>query len=99
MAAFNTTGRLLTFADEFAALSFNDGATGTWTTHFRYDGGGGTDRSLAVNHEAQIYVDPAYGGTSGAPLGLNPFAVSSGGLSITATPTPAADLPYLYNLP
>src|SRR4051794_12870194 len=87
--AFSIAGRKLTFADEFDALSLNDGALGTWTTHYAFDGGGGTDRSLGVNNELQIYVDPAYAGTGTVPLGLNPFSITNGVLSITAAPTPA----------
>src|SRR5258706_3638318 len=93
--AFNIAGRRLIFADEFSALSLNDGALGTWTTHYAFDGGGGTDRSLGVNNELQIYVDPAYAGTGTTPLGLNPFSISAGVLSITAAPTPAALVPTL----
>src|SRR5277367_6828612 len=100
MTGFSTVGRQLTFADEFSSLS--TGAGGTWTTHYPFNGGtGGTgnDRTLATNNEAQIYVDPAYAGTGTAPLGLNPFAIANGVLSITAAPTLAALQPLLYNLP
>jgi beta-glucanase (GH16 family) len=96
---FSTAGRRQSFLDDFTQLSLNDGTTGTWTTHYRYDGGGGTNRTLTVNHEAQIYVDPGYAGTGATPLGLNPFSISNGVLSITAAPTPSALLPVLYNLP
>jgi beta-glucanase (GH16 family) len=87
--AFSIAGRKLTFADEFSALSLNDGTDGTWTTHYAFDGGGGTNRSLGVNHELQIYVDPGFAGSATTPLGLNPFAINNGVLSITAAPTPA----------
>ncbi|MBI3512478.1 MAG: family 16 glycosylhydrolase [Proteobacteria bacterium] len=97
--SFSTAGRRLTFADEFNQLSLNNGTTGTWTTHYRFDGGGGTDRSLAVNHEAQIYVDPGYAGTGTTPLGLNPFSISNGVLSITAAPTPPTLQSTLLNFP
>src|SRR5215472_16459054 len=97
--SFSTAGRRQSFLDDFTQLSFNDGTTGTWTTHYRYDGGGGTNRTLTVNHEAQIYVDPAYAGTGTTPLGLNPFSIANGVLSITAAPTPTALQPLLYNLP
>ena len=97
--SFSTTGLLQTFADEFTTLSLNAGTSGTWTTHFPFDGGGGSDRFLAVSHEAQIYVDPAYAGTGTTPLGLNPFAINNGVLSITAAPTPPALAPLLYNQP
>jgi beta-glucanase (GH16 family) len=96
---FSTAGRILTFADEFTQLSFNDGITGTWATYYPFDGGSGTNRTLAVNHEAEIYVDPGYAGTGSTPLGLNPFSITNGVLSIAAAPTPSALLPLLGNLP
>jgi beta-glucanase (GH16 family) len=99
MAGFSTAGRLLTFDDEFNTLSLNDGASGTWTTHYPFNGGNGSDRTLAVTHEAEINVDPGYAGTGTTPLGLDPFAISNGVLSITAAPTPSALLPLLGDLP
>ncbi|HXP72968.1 MAG TPA: family 16 glycosylhydrolase [Stellaceae bacterium] len=92
---FTPAGLHLTFDDEFNSLSLNMGtastAGGTWTTY--YSGFG--VRSLTGNQEQEIYVDPSYAGTSGAPLGLNPFSDQNGILTISAAPAPAADLPYL----
>jgi len=99
MAGFSTAGQLLTFGDDFTQLSINNGTTGTWTTHYPFNGGSNSDRTLAVNDEAEINVDPAYTGTGTTPLGLNPFSITSQGLSITAAPTPTALLPVLYDLP
>ena len=52
----------------------------------RYWGGDGSDfrRKTSYNGEQQIYVDPRYGGRETTPLGLDPFKVSDGVLSITA---------------
>src|ERR671931_22900 len=56
----------------------------------RYWGGDGSDfrRKTAWNGEQQIYVDPRYRGRGTTPLGLDPFKVKDGVLSITATRTP-----------
>jgi serralysin len=95
LTTFSPAGLHLTFDDEFNSLSLNMGtastAGGTWTTYFSGFG----VRSLTGNHEQEIYVDPSFAGTSGSPLGLNPFSVQNGVLTITAAPAPAADLPYL----
>jgi beta-glucanase (GH16 family) len=92
---FSPAGLHLTFDDEFNSLSLNMGtpstAGGTWTTYFSGFG----VRTLSGNNEQELYVDPSFAGTSGAPLGLNPFSVQNGTLTISAAPAPAADLPYL----
>jgi VCBS repeat-containing protein len=77
--------------------------TGTWKTNYvtGYQGNGPegwSSRNLSQG-EQQIYVDPNYAGTASAPLGLNPFSIVNGVLTITASRTPTADLPYLDNLP
>jgi beta-glucanase (GH16 family) len=96
---FTPAGLHLTFDDEFNSLSLNMGtastAGGTWTTSFS----GWGVRSLSGNGEQEIYVDPSFAGTSGSPLGLNPFSVQNGVLTITASPTPSQDLQYLNNMP
>jgi beta-glucanase (GH16 family) len=71
----------------------------TWTPHF--DGGYDwlVKRTLASNREEQIYVDPEYHGRGTVPLGLNPFRISKGVLSIVAdrTPRSARDALYGFN--
>ena len=54
----------------------------------RYWGGDGSDfkRKTSYNGEQQIYVDPRYGGRATTPLGLDPFKVSDGVLSIISQP-------------
>lgn len=61
----------LTFADEFNSLNLYS----TWQP---YDGWG--NRTLSGNGELQLYVDPQYKG-----LGLNPFSVNNGVLTISAS--------------
>jgi beta-glucanase (GH16 family) len=94
-----------TFHDDFDAHPLS---TGKWVPHYaggaawpdaRYWGGDGSDlkRKDAYNGEQQIYVDPRYGGRSSTPLGLDPFKVRAGILSIVASRTPPALKPVLFN--
>src|SRR3954468_10372257 len=87
-----------TFHDDFDQHPLSKG---TWASHYaggaawpaaRYWGGDGSDfkRKTAWNGEQQIYVDPRYGGRETTPLGLDPFRIRNGILSITASRTPAA---------
>ncbi|HLJ22093.1 MAG TPA: family 16 glycosylhydrolase, partial [Stellaceae bacterium] len=96
LTTFSPAGLHLTFDDEFNSLSLNMGtpstAGGTWTTYFSGNSG---IRTLASNGEQELYVDPSYAGTGSSPLGLNPFSVQNGTLTISASPAPAAALPYL----
>jgi beta-glucanase (GH16 family) len=81
---------------------------GKWVSHYaggaawpqaRYWGGDGSDfkRKTAYNGEQQIYVDPRYGGRATTPLGLDPFKIRDGVLSIVASRTPAALKYVLFN--
>jgi len=65
----------------------------------RYWGGEGSDfrRKTSYNGEQQIYVDPRYGGRGTTPLGLDPFRVHGGILSIIASRTPPALKAVLFN--
>jgi beta-glucanase (GH16 family) len=85
-----------TFHDEFDQHPLK---SGKWVPHYagganwpgaRYWGGKGSDvrRKDAYNGEQQIYVDPRYAGRGHLPLGLNPFKVRNGILSIIASRTP-----------
>lgn len=92
-----------TFFDDFE--TFDLGST-KWTPH--YDGGydeatrkwNGYDwpvkRTAPAAHEQEIYVDPGYRGATSRPLGLNPFSLKDGVLTITAdriSPELAPSLP------
>ena len=79
-----------------------------WVPHYaggaawpeaRYWGGEGSDfkRKTSANGEQQIYVDPRYRGRAATPLGLDPFKVSDGILSIVARRTPPDLKPVLFN--
>lgn len=71
-----------TFQDNFDSLQ-----TGTvWKTNFGYAGDGLNSFTLPRNGEQQIYVAPEFKGTTGAPLGLNPYSIDGGVLTIKAQP-------------
>lgn len=95
----------MTFDDEFDVLSLYDPRTkqGVWKTSlisgpqtgpYAWD-----SRTLRGNREQQIYVDPAFPGLNPAPLGLNPFSVRNGVVSIIATKTPEAVKGALWGFP
>ncbi|KQP75510.1 hypothetical protein ASF60_23215 [Methylobacterium sp. Leaf113] len=69
-------GMTLSFAEEFNGLSAS--ATGNGTVWKSSLGIGSQDRTLGSNNEAQYYTDKS--------VGLNPFSISNGVLSITAAP-------------
>jgi beta-glucanase (GH16 family) len=94
-----------TFHDDFDEHPLSKGK---WAPHYaggaswpeaRYWGGDGSDfkRKTTYNGEQQIYVDPRYGGRGTTPLGLDPFKIRDGVLSIVASRTPAALKPVLFN--
>ena len=94
-----------TFHDDFDTHPL---AGDRWVPHYaggaawpeaQYWGGDGSDfkRKTAWNGEQQIYVDQRYGGRSTTPLGLNPFSVRDGILSIVASRTPPTLKPVLFN--
>ena len=96
-----------TFHDDFDEHPLS---SGKWVPHYaggaawpeaRYWGGDGSDfeRKTAYNGEQQIYVDPRYGGRATAPLGLDPFKIQDGVLSIMASRTPLALSPLLFDNP
>jgi hypothetical protein len=94
-----------TFHDDFDTHPLK---SGRWVPHYaggaawpaaQYWGGDGSDfkRKTAWNGEQQIYVDPRYGGRTTTPLGLDPFKIRNGVLSIVASRTPEALKPVLFN--
>ncbi|MFH0295780.1 glycoside hydrolase family 16 protein [Bradyrhizobium sp. 31Argb] len=94
-----------TFSDDFNEHPLADGR---WVPHYaggaawpeaRYWGGDGSDfkRKTSANGEQQIYVDPRYGGRMNTPLGLDPFRVHNGVLSIVASRTPPDLKPALFD--
>jgi len=94
-----------TFHDDFDQHPLSNGK---WVPHYaggaawpeaRYWGGDGSElrRQTKYNGEQQIYVDPRYSGRAAAPLGLDPFRVKDGVLSIVASRTPPALKSVLFN--
>jgi beta-glucanase (GH16 family) len=103
--SFATVSLRRTFHDDFDEHPLS---RGRWAPHYaggvaypeaRYWGGEGSDfkRKTAWNGEQQIYVDPRYGGRSTTPLGLDPFRIRDGLLSIVASRTPPALKEVLFN--
>ncbi|BDA83357.1 hypothetical protein Sa4125_08990 [Aureimonas sp. SA4125] len=74
-----------TFSDEFNSLSLYDNTsnTGTWRTVFSNDADSRTSRTLVNNKEQQIYIDPSF-----KDLGINPFSIDDGVLTITGDNAP-----------
>lgn len=102
---FTSISLHLTFHDDFDQHPL---ASGNWTPHYaggaawpeaRYWGGDGSDfkRKTSYNGEQQIYVDPRYAGRGAVPLGLDPFRVRNGVLSIVASRVPPELKPLLFN--
>ena len=94
-----------TFHDDFDAHPL---VGDRWVPHYaggaawpeaQYWGGDGSDfkRKTSWNGEQQIYVDPRYGGRATTPLGLDPFSVRDGVLSIVASRTPPDLKSVLFN--
>ena len=54
-------------------------------------------RQTKYNGEQQIYVDPRYAGRATTPLGLDPFRIRNGILSIVASRTPPEFKEVLFN--
>jgi len=87
-----------TFHDDFDEHPLK---SGRWVPHYAgsvvmpesfYAGGDASEqrRKTKFNGEQQIYVDPGYEGRGTVPLGLDPFKVQGGTLSIVANRTPPA---------
>lgn len=76
----------LTFDDEFNTLQTLDYSTGTG--HWQTNLGGSPDSvwtyQIQGNGEAQVYADPNFRGASDHDLGINPFSIDNGILTITA---------------
>ena len=99
----DTSQMKMTFDEEFNNLSLWNPSTGTgvWKTNYLSGAQSGANvidsHTLKPNGEIEVYVDPTFAGTGKTALGLNPFSITNGVLSITASKTPAADLSVLGN--
>lgn len=79
------------YAEEFNSIAYagySKMTTGSHTWNTTLNGG---VRSLTGNAEKQYYMDPGYLG-----LGVNPFSVSNGVLTIKAAPSSAAVKSKIY---
>ena len=77
----NLSGMTMTFDDEFNSLNASPSGVGaTWSTTLGHGA-----RTLSANHEAEYYSDSS--------VGVSPFSVSNGVLTITAAPTNPANNP------
>jgi Ca2+-binding RTX toxin-like protein len=82
------------FDDEFN--TFVQTGPLAWTTRFSFGNPtNASSRSEPKNGELELYVDSSY--TASMPVVINPFSDSNGILTITANPTPTADLTDLNN--
>lgn len=95
MLAQDSSALKTTFVDNFDTLSLYSKG-GTWRTEYGY-GGAGTLASRSLPNEAQIYMDADYAGTGKKALGVNPFSIDKGILSITAAPASDEVKPYIGN--
>lgn len=86
-------GLTLNFGDDFDALSLY-AKGGTWRTEYG-NGGPGTVASRTLRTESQVYMDADWVGTGTKALGVNPFAINDGILTITAAPATTDVLPYI----
>ena len=75
-----------TFGDDFNSSST---IGSTWATNYGFGGAGLGSFTLPGNGEQQIYTSSSFQGTSGAPLGLNPYSLNNGVLTISAQPVSA----------
>ncbi|WP_324753948.1 glycoside hydrolase family 16 protein [Roseovarius sp. Pro17] len=81
------------FFDDFIRFSPDHSGWRHHYNHGRYDEFRG--RTLQANKEQQVYVDPGFAGTGDTPLGLNPFDIREGVLSITGSRASSDAMPYL----
>ena len=96
----DTSQMTMTFNGEFNSLSLYNAATGEGLYKTNYISGvqassgaqSYSSRTLVGNAEQEIYVDPSYQGTGSTPLGLNPFSISNGVLTITGSAAPTSDV-------
>ncbi|MGE0745909.1 MAG: family 16 glycosylhydrolase [Rhodospirillales bacterium] len=84
-----------TFTDNFDSLSLDTAATeGTWKTAY-YTG----LHTLSQHNELQYYLDPHEAGSGSRALGVNPFSIADGVLTIRAAPAAPSIRPYIDDLP
>lgn len=91
----------MTFGDDFNSLSLYNPSThtGTWKTNYWFgsqDGASAWNSRTVGAGDQVLAVDPLYDGGTGHALGMNPFSLNNGVVSITLAKATAAELPYLH---
>ncbi|WP_404482163.1 family 16 glycosylhydrolase [Novosphingobium sp. BL-52-GroH] len=89
----NRSALTLNFGDDFNSLSLYSKG-GTWRTEYG-NGGPGSVASRTLKTESEVYMDSDWAGTGKKALGVNPFTIKDGVLTITAAPASADVLPYI----
>ena len=102
VAGFAPLGYRQVFGDDFDdgdVGRINENASGgrdgapAWRSRYRQD------RFTIINEEKQIYVDPAFAGTADHPLGVQPFSIANGVLTIAANRAdPVRARPFLHGI-
>jgi len=85
------------FREDFKTFDRFNGKSGRWKTQLYFYNPNSPTIGRMLNDDLQLYVEPEYAGTSGKPLGLNPFSIRDGKLAITADRAPVAAKPFLAN--
>lgn len=76
---FAPAGYTLMYEEDWSHFSYNAGGlVAEWLPYY-------WDTGRFHNDEAQIFVDPLYQGTTGSPLGLDPFVVSGSPATLKIT--------------
>lgn len=83
--SLDTSKMRLTFGDDFNTLVT------------KKNGGFWVQETQLKPAQAEFSIEPTYKGTSNTALGINPYSVSDGVLTITASPTPDYAKQYLKN--
>jgi beta-glucanase (GH16 family) len=88
-----------TFVDNFDGPALDIGPSGAWTPNFGSGRQLVDSHTLRANGELEAFVDPAFAGTGSTALGLNPFSMHGGFLTIAANKTPDDKRAALWGLP
>lgn len=101
-AGFVPPGYRPVFGDDFDDTDvsrINENAVGgkpgapAWRSRYRHD------RFTIINGEKQIYVDPAFPGTADHALGVQPFSIKNGVLTISGNPAdPVQVRPFVHDI-
>lgn len=103
---FDPAGRRLdrsnlrpSFIEDFDSFSHSDGAAGRWRTNLGYGGPRSIDsHTFTSSRQRQIFVSQqTLGATGNEPLGLDPFRLRGGVLSIEARRMPPQAAARLWN--